>query len=391
MKKIFMLIGVIILIAGLALFIYRNQIIRYSAEALIRKSLPDFIKISRVNFDSKNGKVTLNGFKIINPGNFSDDYLLEIKEITCSYRLKGKNILDGFEIIDPVLISPLLNIERRSDGKLNLIEMQTIIGKKDGAKAPGSAEGKQGTTVLGDKKVSDIIKLPEDFLIKGGKIIFIDSPNNSKPHIITLENIEARLSLKLNDYYAGILDVGSTGSGNINGKRDEAIKWVVRYNPTTPKITMSNRFEVSNVAITPFEPYYDKYSPFIFKDGVFSGVLVFDFDNGNIGSTNEIHLRNLKFMVKQDYDNAQLWDTTVPDLVKYFTSPFGEIVFDFKIKGEMSNPKFYLGPISKQALASMAIDKISSAIQKATVDKGKGGLDRADEYIDIIKSLVNKK
>ena len=214
--------------------------------------------------------------------------------------------------------------------------------------------------------------------------------------MLTFENVDAKLGLVLNSSYTALLNLTSTGQGNVNGDRDEVVKWTISFNPTTPGLTMSNRFEVYNVDIVPFEPYYDRHSPFVFKTGRFSGLLIFDFDNGSIGSSNEIHLSNYRFYIKQGYENASFWDTTVSDLVKYFTSPYGEIVFDFKIKGDMANPRFYLGPISKQAITNMAIDKISSAIQQAsgqsqTPGAPKTDIEKAKDYIDMFKGLINKK
>ena len=240
-----------------------------------------------------------------------------------------------------------------------------------------------------------LIKLPESYLLKNGRIIFMDRFGLSKPHMLTFDNVDAVISLKFNDRYSKVLKLNSTGQGDVNGQPGEVVKWDIGMDPTAPKLTMSNRFEVHGVEITPFEPYYYKYSPLVFTNGTFSGTLVFDFDNGNIGSTNEVHLKDFRFYVKPGYENAQFWETTVPDLVKYFTSPYGEIVFDFKIKGDMQNPKFYLGPISKQALASMAVDKISSALGNMSKSQGQGGpkndLEKAKEYIGLFKGMINKK
>ena len=102
---------------------------------------------------------------------------------------------------------------------------------------------------------------------------------------------------------------------------------------------------------------------------------------------------DLKFSVKEGYENAQIWETTVPDIVKYFTSPYGEIIFDFKIKGDMSDPKFYLGPKSKEAIISMAVDKISAAIQKnagSGTGAPKSDIEKAQQYIDMFKGLIKK-
>ncbi len=396
-KKIFIFIAILFIVIIAAVFIYRYQIFQYSAETIIRKALPDYVRIDRMRFDLQNSRVILNGFKILNPQGFSHKDLLEIDEITCKFRMKGKAFLDGIEILDPVFKNAVLTIERLNNGKLNLVEMQGELEKSKGPQTGNQALENTGAAVsamMGPRKVSDIIKLPKEFLLKGGKIIFVDKFGMPEPHIITFENIDAGLFLNLNDSYSSVVSLSSTGQGNVSGDREEVVKWVISYNPNTPKLTMSNRFEVSNIDIMPFEPYYEKYSPIIFTSGRFSGSLIFDFDNGNIGSTDEIHLSNFKFYIKQGYENAMFWETTVPDIVKYFSSSFGEIVFDFKIKGDMSNPKFYLGPISKQALTSMAIDKVSDVIQKASNSSAGGAksdMGKAKQYIDLFQGIINKK
>lgn len=398
LKKIFISAAILILIIAAAVFIYRYQIFQYSAEAIVRQSLPEYVRIDKIRFDLKGSEVILNGFKILNPQNqFSYKDLLEIEEITCRYRMRGKTFLGGIEILDPVFRKAVLTIERLGDGRLNLVEMRTEMEKGGASQDHNIASGAPaaaGSFAMGQKKASDIIKLPQEFLLKNSKIIFIDRFRLSQPHVITFENINARLVFRLNDAYSGVLGLSLSGQGEVNGKAGEVVKWDISYDPNTPKLTMSSRFEVSNVDIIPFEPYYDRYSPFVFASGKFSGTFVFDFDNGSIGSTDEVHLSDFKFYIKQGYENTVFLETTVPDLVKYFSSSFGEIVFDFKIKGDMANPRFYLGPISKQALASMAIDKVSDIVQKASASRGPGAnsdMENAKQYIDLFKGLINKK
>jgi hypothetical protein len=241
--------------------------------------------------------------------------------------------------------------------------------------------------------LADILHLPGAFNISNGRFVFIDRLQR-KTHVITLEDINAEISAKFNDYYTGIVSVASTGSALLNGEKGQTVRWTSSFYPMAAKLTMSNRFEVSNLDMLTFEPYYDRYSPFVFKSGRFGGLLIFDFDNGSIGSSNEVHLSDLEFLVKGGYENAEFWGSTVKDLVKYFTSPYGDIVFDFKIKGEMSAPRFYLGPISKQALTAMAVDKISEAIQQASGKEGSvknADLKKAGEYIDIVRGILKKR
>lgn len=386
------IILVVIILAGV--FVYRYQIIQYSAETFIRKALPDYISIEKMNFDFRNNKVTFVNFRITNAPGFSPEYAVEIGEIICKYELKGKFLLDGIEILAPVLEKPVINIERQRDGRVNLAEMGKVIeaGATKRVPEPEPRKMLSAPKTGASKSISDVFKLPDTFEIKHGRIIFTDMLPLPKPYILTFDNINARLFLKLDRTYSHVLEAGSIGQGSLNDHPDEVIKWNISMNPNTPKLTMSNRFEVSNIDMLALAPYYDRYSPFNFQSGYMSGTLIFDFDNGNIGSTNEIHLARVAFSVKKGYENAEFWQTTVQDLAKYFTS-FGEIVFDFKIKGDVNEPKFYLGPISKQALTVMAIDKVSAIIQEAAngPQGPKPETDKTQAYIDLIKGFLEKK
>ncbi len=399
MSKKFIAVIISLLLIAISIFIYRYQILQYTAETLIRKYMPDYVKIDKIRFDFRKGDLLLGGFKILNPPDFSKEYLIEIEKIACHYKMRGRSIVDGLELTNPVLSGVVLDIERLGNGKVNLFEAQALIGKKSPAVSSGRESGERGTGQAGpvqatqSKRSSGGVKLPEIFIIKGGKIIFTDRMTIVHPNIITFEDINTELVLKMNEYYTKILTVSSTGAGYLNGNKGQVVKWAIGLNPAMPRLTMSSRFDVSNVPIVPFEPYYDKYLPLVFKAGRFSGLLIFDFDNGSIGSADEIRLSGLKFFVKEGYENEQFWETTVPDLVKYFTSPYGEIIFDFKIKGDMSDPKFFLGPKSKEAMISMAVDKISAAIQKNTGSGGAGtknDIDKAKQYIDLFKGLIKK-
>jgi hypothetical protein len=186
-----------------------------------------------------------------------------------------------------------------------------------------------------------------------------------------------------------MLELSFSGEGSLNGDGSQVVRWQGSMDTQAVELTMSNRLDVSGIDILSIRPYYDKYSPFIFASGNFSGELIFDFNNGNIGSTNVLRLSGVRFAVKNGYENSVFWETTVPELVKYFTTSSGEIVFDFKIKGRISEPKFYLGPISKKALTSMVVDKVSDAIRKMSENDNAGGdFAKAKKYIDIFKGIA---
>lgn len=403
-KKILIITAVIAALAVTVIFIYRYQLISYSTEKIIRNALPEYVKVDKIRFDFKARKAFLEGFKLDGPRGFSDRYIIEIAEISCRYKLKGATILDGLEIFEPVLKGMVLHIERLHDGRINMAEMGGVMGpgaesvKQDQEMNARKVEGKKNSS----PKAADFIKLPQDFRLTNGRIVFTDRFFVRGYNTITFDNMEAVLGLKMNDSYSQVLDVSSTGEGSVNGRRDQLVRWTIGFNPNTPRITMSSRFDVAGVDLITFEPYYDKFSPFEFAQCRVSGVLIFNFDNGNIGSTNELHLSNLIFSVKQGYGAMSVFEVDVKDLTKYFTTTTGDVVFDFKIKGDMANPRFYLGPISKQAVAAMVMDKVGEALQQmsrksqgaagsTTASTGNSDMDKAMKAIDMFKGFLDKK
>jgi hypothetical protein len=396
-KKLVIVIILVVIIAAGAIYFYRHAIIRHYTEKIIRENLPPYIKIESVNFDFTNNKISLKNFSILNPPEFSSQFLIKINEISCRYSMLGKGIPMGIEISDVLLNGADIRIERLKDGRVNAAGMEHFIQsfptKDSRLTTPNSQLTTHNPKPL-NKGLSDLIKLPTSFDIRNSKLVFIDRIPYENPYIITIQPISGQVSLSFSNNYSKITNLSFTLTGRLNGYEKESIQWVGSLDPTAPKITMSNRFYVTGLNILTFEPYYDKSSPFTFKKGRFSGTLVFDFNNGSIGSTNEIHLSNLAFSVKPGYENAQMWETNVQDLMQYFTTTSGEIVFDFKLKGDMANPQFYLGPISKRALTSMALSKATSyALDQISGQKQDANkqIDKAKEAIDMVRELLKNK
>lgn len=406
LKKIIIALILIAAAAGAVIYFYRYAIIRYYAEKMIRENLPGYIKIDNINFDLGNNKVSLVNFRVANPPGFHSKSLLKIDEISCRYSMFGKGISKGLEISDVSLSGVDVRIERIRDGTVNAAEMEKFVQNlpsKDSKlltpnsqplNVPSASQTFKEAAGLVNKNLSDLIKLPASFEIKNSKIIFLDRVPYENPYVITVDSVSGQIVMGFSGNYSKITNLSFTLVGRLNGYAQESIQWVGSLNPATPKITMSNRFDVANLNLLVFEPYYDRFSPFVFKRGRFSGTLVFDFNNGDVGSTNEVHLSKLAFSVKPGYENAKMWETNVPDLMSYFTTASGDIVFDFKLKGDMADPQFYLGPISKRALTSMTIDKIASyAIDQVTKQNEGAGkdIDKAKEAIDMVRGFLKKK
>jgi len=408
-RKIIIILLLAAILAALAAYIYRYAIIRYYAEKIIHENLPGYIKIDKINFDFTNNKISLINFRILNGPEFTSDFLIKIKDINCRYSILGKGIPTGLKISGVSLNGADIRIERLYGSRVNVVEIANFIqnfppkedkmpkpdyNNKPYLEGPGAGQTLKETARLVNKKLSDLITLPTSFDIRESRIVFIDRMPYENAYVTTVQSINGQMSISWAQNYSNITGLSFTLEGMLNGHNDERIQWVGSLDPSTPRITMSNRFDVSNLDILTFAPYYDSFSPFVFKRGRFSGTLVFDFNNGNIGSTNEIRLSKLIFSVKPGYENASMWDAAVPDLLSYLSTPSGEVVFDFKLKGDMMHPVPYLGPISKRALTSMAINKISSYASDLVSKQqqtASGGVDKAKEAIDMIRQLIKKK
>jgi len=404
-KKILIALLILAIISAAAVYLYRQAIIQYYGEKFIRDNLPEYVKIDKIKFDLVNNVFSLSGLKILNPPGFLAKYLLVIGEVRCVYRIKGAFFPQGLDVTEISFKKPEISVERLPDGKMNFVEMDRFtksfpvksmpIGLSEESREAKPVTDPAPQSLNGAKKLSDFIKLPPSFSIERGRVFFIDRVPYQEPYEIIIDSVDGDVSIGFNDNYTEILSTAFTLEGILNGAPDEKLKWIASLDPKAPKLTMSNRFEVSNLNILALEPYYVAHSPIIFKRGRFSGNLVFDFYNGNIGSTNEIRLSGISFFVKEGSETGQFFETSVPDLIRYFTTTSGDIVFDFKIKGDMNDPKFYLGPISKRALTSMALDKISSYAMDQISNKGGavtgGTVDKATDYIDMFKELIKKR
>lgn len=396
-------IVILIVFAAVTLYVFRFDIFRVSAESILRKNLPDYISVEGLAFDFKEGIIRANGVGIKNPAGYDEALLARIDTIYCKYALRGKNITEGIKITEITAERAVINIERLRNGRMNTNEMDTVIASDNAARAAAKEAADtqkpaapQKTVASGDgKKVSDFIEFTDTINIRDAKLIYTDNAVVKGKYVITFEKVNATLRIVLARDLKSAIEVSSKGGGIVNGDPSQKIDWVISLDPRRQGLTMSNRFEVSGVEMTQFAPYYDRYSPISIMRGRFSGTLVCDLDNGNIGSMNTIKLSGLKFAMKEDDSAASLWRAAIPDLVKYLQSAPGEVIFDFKIKGDMKDPQFYPGPVVSRAIQAMAVDKITEMMQTvAGDDQGTPGSGvkqtDAEKAVDMIKALLKK-
>ncbi|MBD3296929.1 MAG: DUF748 domain-containing protein [Candidatus Omnitrophica bacterium] len=412
MKKFLILLLILAVIAGAALYLFRESVVQYSAETLLKKNLPDYVSIEDLEFRMDKGELIVNGFALRNPSGFNNRYLATVDSITCVYRLRGSNITEGIKVTGITASSPVINIERSNTGKLNLAEMGGVMDKGDGqakeskasAGGAGTEDPSGGTGGKGRFKVSDFLELSDRINIRGGKVNVLDKYISRSPYAITFEDVDAFIDLPLSDDLSEVLSLTTEGKGLLNGKRGQMIDWrITMADPDAPSRNLGTRFNFRNIDITLFEPYYDRYSPIVIKKAEASGTIVFDLDNGNIGSQNEIVFRGLEFQQKQGGKWTNNWQVSVvPDIVQYLRSAPGEVAFDFKIKGSLDDPRFLPGPRVERAVQSMAVDTIADILAPKDEQSGEsgggqqgkssGGAPKSDteKVMDAIRGLLDR-
>jgi len=367
--KAFGIILLVLFVVALAVvFHFRYEIFQASAERIIKDNLPDYVHVDRIIFDLENEVMRVKGFGIKNPKGFQYKYLVSIGSVTCRYKMRGKNITDGIEVTSITAARPEIYLERGRGGRININEMGRVVEddrletemkkkmeKEEGVEKPPRFDIK---SKLPDIDISDLVKLTNLITFSGGRLVVLDKAVSRTPYQVSLENAEGKINLDLNRDYTKALRVATEGSGYVNGDPSQLVTWVVSWQPQTAGLTMSNRVVINDADLLLFKPYYDWYSPVDIRGGTFSGTLVFDFHEDRIGSDNVIVFKGLKFVEKKQDRSFGLWNTSVTDIIQYLRNSSGDVVFDFKVKGTIQAPEFFVGPRVKDAVQRMAFDQV---------------------------------
>lgn len=392
MKKVLIIFTVLVLIVVLGIYRYRYELFQTSAEKIIMANLPNYVKIERIIFNLKGGEMIVKKLEIRNPAGYADLNLATVETITCKYKMRGVTILSGIEVTEITAEAPVIYLERNQQSGMNVSNMNQVMVPEAGTEASTPVEtsapakaGKKPPKV----DISKLIKLPEQFFIKNGKVIFSDSllTRGGAPYVLTFEDVNGQLGLTMNENYTKVLSLSSSGKGFVNNMPYQSVAWDIYVDPTSEKLTMNSNFKLQTVDLLPFKPYYDQYAPVDITSGAVSGTLVFNFDNGNIDSQNTLKLNNLSFYERPESFASGFWQVAITDIIKYLQNSTGEIVFDFGITGDMTSPKFYPGPYVTQAIQNMVVDKVSDVIKQIS-NKGEGAAGSGNSDIDTAVSVI---
>lgn len=400
LKLILYFFALILILAVLLFFIGRHRIIDYGIRFFVKRTLPEYVEIKNFNIDIEKGSLFIKGIKIKNPNGFKSRYLLEADSLTIFFDGLSKLSSGKFLIKDIELSSPIIYIIRADNGITNIEYFLKTLGKRNpvsGVTISSKISAFITFLFFPNIDLNYITKDEIPFMIKEGGIIFEDYYNFKEPYKSSILNLKADGAFNLKDKFRGLSGIRMELNGIVNGNKDEYITWNMESKFEDEwRYKISNTLNIDNLNLPHFEPYYDKFSPFIFKKAFVRGNIIFNLDNGNIGSTNELRFYNFVIEKREEFSNSFLWDVNIEDLYTYFASESGEIVFDFKIKGTLEEPKLYMGSKVKKALTRMAVDKIADIFikrpEQSKADDGyePSGLDKIENVIEIFKKRITK-
>jgi hypothetical protein len=119
--------------------------------------------------------------------------------------------------------------------------------------------------------------------------------------------------------------------------------------------------ETSNIDLRIFMPYFQRNTPFVFNSGRFSSKTDLRAHGGVVDSLTTMYFNNLNLSINRYDPNAQFLQVSINRLAPYLRSG-QNLVFDFVMKGNASNPQFGVGPKVKFAIGMVVMEEVGKAI-----------------------------
>lgn len=426
-KKILIVLIVILSFLFASIYIFRANIKRYAIQTILKSFPLPNVALANVRFDETTGRLNLEDIKVKNPKGFSNKYIMEADSINMDINFTAKPQLQ-LNINKIGVTNPVFYVERSSADKWNFLEypkknLSPLAESPEGRGtavdaafinkyfAPLSAEGEGVGMAVSLKKDNgfDFIKnafaaegekrseilLPRTINITNGAVHILDNfVAVGKTHKIDLSPVTGDVSLHYSSEKHNYEKIIFNGSCNIDGSPGRMIKGNFQIYPMEKIPSYMWEFNASNVPLSTIKPYLDRYTPFIVAQGSFNMASTAKSADGAIGGDYTMEFMDLVFALNPEKSNIPFLETSVKKLTLYLTNQKGNVVIDFKQRGEVGGKtRWELGPIAKRAIGLMAIDTVMEVID-AIEKTRKGGAaqemlpkDIPPEVIDIFRGI----
>ena len=261
------------------------------------------------------------------------------------------------------------------------------------AKTPESKSTSTNTPTASESAAK---KLPEislgAFVIEDGAFHFSDK--SIEPNcVVDIQEFKTSVTgLSTKSDSTAVLDVGgkidNRGTFEVSGK----------INPLSKDIFADIQASVTNLDLTPFTPYTEKFVGRPLNKGKFSTTLQYSIHEKALKAQNGFFIDQLTFGAKNDSPDA----TTLP--VKFAIALLkdreGRIKLDVPVEGRLDDPKFSIGPIIWQVVGNIITKAVTSPFsllgsmfgggpEMSYVDFAPGETAIPDSQTNKINSLAN--
>jgi hypothetical protein len=358
-KKIFIAIAAIILIAAIAFILFFPRIEKEALDFLARRILPPDSDFREITLDKEKNRILITDFTLRNVPGYRSKNILEIDKIILN--MKGKLYgEDAIRVEEVLLKGASLFLERDKQGKFNIEQADSYA--KQAAEKPETGK----TAKMLEKIPTPEMILPAKIILTNSNLYFEDdlTAETRKMGIYQVDAVMRILDRKAEPMLA---PVDAEGEAKLNKDRSGKLKFKMQTHYPAGNIHFDSNYIISGYDLKEVMPYLNEQIPFEVKSGTANGNIIFTYNGTQktMGMNNTFEFFNLDYSVKQGKENTQFIETTAGVLSKYLATQRGGILFDFKVKGPVDNPRFYLGPLTKRGISMAVIDTFGSQILKA--------------------------
>ncbi len=365
-RAVRIIVWIITIIAAImiAIFLYLKLYGKGIIENKLSSVLGRPIKFESFSLDLNNYSVEFNEFRIPAKAGFKDKDLFRADQLIVmldkeKFRKERKVIFESITVANA-----LLHIERNKRGALNTAHNlpETRSGGLSFSDLEANAYAaipKPNATLL-YKFAKGVKKLA----IRDSVIEFTDQHIYGVPYTLTCGNFNLTLtSGEMPDFMSltGTLAFMIPASRyTVEGKVLANVSMAVYEHVANMEINV----DTQHVDVMQFQPYFEQYTPFYFKEGLFSSTTKLEMHQNVIRSLTTMAFHKLQLLLKPGMQNTQFLNENVNKLVPYLTSGSGDIIFDFTISGSPASPQFGLGPKVKYAITMVAVEEVGKVLQQ---------------------------
>jgi len=361
MKKkyisILLIVVITLIISAVIIAVYIKFFGKTTLESIISGIIGYDIGFEEIDYDGKRGVVTFEKFTISGRQAFGKDMFRADK---CVFTLGREDGDKGRVIIKEMQVEKgLLNIIRNKAGLFNvacLDRPSTDYGSSVAYASP----------IEGATPFYDFASKVEKITVRNSFLLFEDDFVPKGPFAITFKDLNVNFASRRRPDVPDSISAECGVSFSIPNPQYRDGRVVCSASMAVyPYMTDMNAvLNTSNVDLMQFLPYFESYTPFSFRKGLFSSHTKFEIHNHEISSPTTMVFHELKLLVGPGMENAQFFATSANKLLPYLTSGSGEIVFDFIINGPLQSPQANLGPRVRQAMGMAAMEGLGRILQQ---------------------------